>query len=343
MQCFTDINEIWRIWENKCPININEKGLPLNIVGWSQGSLRTNFLIKNANISLDAGLSCPYSVDNVLLTHGHCDHSASLFFYCLRQDKFIDSIIDGKKVKVKVYLKIYVPEELAAITDMKLQCDFAMTNSIKKERNDTSYQIIGVKHGDSIPTIFMGTDSTFDIFRCYHGNIPCVGYGITTKVKKIKDEYKNLTNEEKKQLGKKKIQLMEFIDYSYFLYLGDTDNNILKENPDIPEVSNNNDLEISWRVKKSNEIEGYKQHNKKITDFKYIMIECNFLIDEHYNEAIIRNHMHWIDIKKFANDNPNNIIILYHFSMRYKSEQIDMFFNDPKNQKPDNIYWWNSK
>lgn len=342
MQCFTKSNGIWKIWENKGPIKINEKGLPLDIVGWSQGSFRTNFLIKNANISLDSGLSCPYDVDHLLQTHGHCDHNASLFFYCLRQDKFIDSIIDGKKVKVKSYLKIYVPEEIASITDMKLQADFAMTNSVKTEREDTSYEIIGVKHGDSIPTIFMGTESTFDIFRCYHGNIPCVGYGITVKVKKTKDEYRNLTPDEKKELGKKKIQLTENVDYPYFLYLGDTDNNILKENPDIPEVSNNEHLPKSWRIKKSDDLKGYKTHKRKITDFKHIMIECNFLDEKHYDEATNRHHMHWCDIKIFAIQNPNNKIILYHFSRRYKPEQIDMFFNDPKTEKPDNIYWWNS-
>lgn len=352
--CFVKVNDVWKIWENKSPFIINRKGMVIDLVGFSQGSLRTNFLIKNANISFDAGLSCPYGVDHVLLTHGHCDHSASIFFFTLRNDKFIDVEVEenGKKVKrkEKQYLNIYVPEQIAVITDMKIQCDFLMTNGYKRNHTDSSYKIIATKHGDSIPTKFMGNNATFDIFRCFHGDIACVGYGITIKIKQVKQEYINLTPNEKKELGKKKIQLMEIIDYPYILYLGDTDCNILKSEEEIKEITNhvdwidppdNKELEFNSRIKRASEIDGYKQHNRKITDFEFIMIECNFLDEEHYNEAIERNHMHYRDIRDFAFKNPSNKFMLYHFSKRYTFEQIEMFFHDPINNCPSNIRWWN--
>lgn len=95
-------------------LKISEKGMVIDLVGYSQGSQSTNFVIRNANIAFDAGISCPYDCDNVLLTHEHSDHSAALYFYPLHHLKTIsktvfvskiDSDIKKEKYQRKTYPK----------------------------------------------------------------------------------------------------------------------------------------------------------------------------------------------------------------------------------------------
>lgn len=360
--CFT--NDLWRLWENKSPIKIDAKGMPLELVGYSQGSQATNFNIKNASISLDAGISSPYDVNTVLLTHGHSDHSSGIYYYPLHHDKmvvkketFLESQLhDGSKYCkkkpefVRHIQDIFVPEQITHLVDMTIQTNFNMNKGYIQKRTDTNYRIIGVRPGDSIPTTFMGKSATYDVFRCFHGVCPCVGYGITVKTTKTKEKYKNLLPEEKKQLGKQKVIMSEIVDYPYFLYLGDTDKHVLDTDEENNEYMSscewkppieNDDEERSFRVIKSTDIKGYTTHKRHISEYAFIMIECNFLYDEHYDEATKRNHMHYRDIKKFALENPKCTLILNHFSMRYKYNDIESFFNDPKNGKPDNVYYWN--
>ncbi len=72
--------------------------------------LRTNFNV--GRLMFDAGLSCNAISDHVFLTHGHSDHSASLYFHTLSEnDKYI-----------------YVPEEIAEKTRVLLIAQFELCN-----------------------------------------------------------------------------------------------------------------------------------------------------------------------------------------------------------------------
>lgn len=358
--CIT--NDLWQLWERKSPIPINEKGMSLDLIGYSQGSQSTNFMIKNGSIAFDAGISCPYDCDHVGLTHGHSDHSAGLYFYPLHHSKTITKtieVLDNSPIpkKVKLLVKenhiqnIYVPVEIAHLADELIQAHYNISKGFKMKRSDTCYNIVAVKPGDSIPIKFMNRDATLDVFRCFHGKCPCVGYGITVKITEVLPEYKNLKPEEKKELGIKGVKMTGLVDYPYFFYCGDTDKNILKTteeqeelilSEDFPKIEKNEEDEHSWRIKKSFELEGYKTHERKLNDYKVIMIECNFLYDEHYEEATKRHHMHYRDIKEYALQNPNCTFILNHFSMRYTYLDIERFFKDPINGKPENVHYWNS-
>ena len=79
--------------------------------------------------------------------------------------------------------------------------------------------------------------------------------------------------------------------------------------------------------------------NQDIFKYKVIMIECNFILDEHLDKAKETQHIHWSQLKPIIESHPNNKFILYHFSLRYKPSIIEDFFKD----KPSNCYPWISK
>lgn len=56
------------------------------------------------------------------------------------------------------------------------------------------------------------------------------------------------------------------------------------------------------------------------------MIECTFILEEELQQAEITQHMHWNDLEKAIRSHPDNFFILYHFSQRYKPEEIRQFF-----------------
>lgn len=208
-----------------------------------------------------------------------------------------------------------------------------------------------MRPGDSIPFTFMGKEAMLDIFRCFHGKCACVGYGITVKIMETLPQYKNLTPEEKKELGKSGVKMTGLVDFPYIFYGGDTNKNILKTKEEQEEIisseewiepDENDEDERSWRIKKASSLEGYTKHNRNLNDYKIIMIECNFLYDEHYDEATKRHHMHYRDIKEYALKNPQCTFLLNHFIMRYLYDDIQRFFNDPINGKPNNLFYWNS-
>ena len=79
-------NALWKCWKaNSNILKINDnKNFTLN--GFSIAALRTHFYIKELNIGLDAGLSCPYNPDYIFITHCHSDHCASIPFNIMREE-----------------------------------------------------------------------------------------------------------------------------------------------------------------------------------------------------------------------------------------------------------------
>lgn len=156
---------------NKCPFEsklMKVCGTDPLLVGWSLAALRSNFIMKLGKKSFDAGLSCPYPIEEVYLTHGHCDHSASLFFYTLNNKS----------------LRIFVPNDILEFSDKKIQHDYYLTESTKKY-DSARYTVIGVEGGDCIPTTFMGQKALIEVFNSQH-SVPCVSYGLLVEKKVLK-------------------------------------------------------------------------------------------------------------------------------------------------------------
>jgi ribonuclease BN (tRNA processing enzyme) len=328
--CVSSTNKLWQMWEEKCPLqNIKWNNTDPILVGWSKASLRTNFILKKLKISLDAGLSCPYDMDHIFLTHGHADHSASITFYLLNEN----------------VTNIYVPNEITNILREKIKNDYYLTHSKVKDQKRLSHKIIGVNPGNKFNLLIKNSPSVVEIFKCYH-SVPTVGFGISKISSRIKEEYKLLSNDEKKKLGINGINMKEEYEEPFILYLGDTDARVFGIDIDIKE--NNYDSGniiigiIFFYLILLIFLLSPTKINKKQDIFKYpiIMVECTFILDEDLEKARIKTHMHWKDLEPVIKSHPNNQFILYHFSRRYTNETIDNFFT--KCIKPDNCHIWNS-
>lgn len=147
-----------------------------------------------------------------------------------------------------------------------------------------------------------------EIIKCDH-TVPCVSFGFSENKYKLKHEYKSLSGKEIKAFKDQNVDICDTIPHYFLLFLGDTSREVLKD--------------------------------QRIIKYRNVMIECTFLYADDLDQADKTKHIHWNYMKQFVIDNPNTNFILYHFSQRYKKEEIDDFFKNEKTNIP-NIIIWNS-
>lgn len=91
-----ELNPLWKVWDDSLKVNFDDGtnsikinsnntyklvGTEWTFRGFSIAALRTNFIIKELNIMLDAGLSGNMTPDHIFITHCHSDHCANLPFH----------------------------------------------------------------------------------------------------------------------------------------------------------------------------------------------------------------------------------------------------------------------
>lgn len=121
--------------------------------------------------------------------------------------------------------------------------------------------------------------------------IPSLGYLILNKKEKLKEDLKNKTQNEIVALKKQGTEITDKVYEPYITYVGDS------------------------TIKPVDQYDFIKES-------KILIIECTFLIPEHYDQAELRKHIHLQDIIDRADEFKNEYILLTHFSMRYTDEMI---------------------
>ena len=293
---------LWKIWTTHPPITLNSTSYSL--MGYSIAALRTNFYIKELGLMLDAGLSiAKVTINHMLITHCHSDHIATLPFH-------IYSYKENEKIK------IYIPKgiekhikDFIEITYLLSSHTFPEEEGIKREDLYlyNFYELIIVEPGMILDINIKKSNFGLEIFKCYH-QVPCVGYGIFEKRKKLKEEYSNLQGKEIGNLRKKGIEINYEYQFKFLCYLGDTSKDIF-----------NNE---QW---------------EKIIQYKNIIIECTFIKDDDLEQADKTFHIHWKFIEPIIDKYKDNIFILIHFSQRYDTSELIEFFNE-KNRS--NVIPW---
>jgi len=138
------------------------------------------------------------------------------------------------------------------------------------------------------------SDFIVEVVECFH-SVPCVGYGFIEIKSKLNPIYEGKTSKEIQEL--KKLGITDITikkDIPQFVFLGDTSNEILE--------------------------------SKSLDKYPTIIIECTFILDDDLDQAHKTKHLHWIYLEPYIKNNPNKSFILYHFSQRYKQDEISKFF-----------------
>ena len=282
-------NPIYKIWDIHEPFTI--PGTTFTIKGFSIAALRTNFYIKELNIMLDAGLASPtVSIEHLFITHGHSDHTANLPYH-----------IYSKKENQTI--QIYTPKESTDYARSFIESAYIISSDcdvkalgIKNEDLyiHKYYNLNSVTPGDTFNISIKSKNFVVEIIKCYH-SIPCVGYGLSEIRQKLKDEYKNLNGKEIGELRKKGENIYYEQKLPFFLFLGDTSKEILKE--------------------------------EALDKYKTIMIECTFIFDDDLDQADKTCHLHWKYLDEYIKKNSDKTFILYHFSQRYTKKELTDFFD----------------
>lgn len=269
------------------------------IKGFSIAALRTNFFIKELGIMLDAGLSGNIVPEYIFITHQHSDHTANLPYHLYGNT-------NGTQ--------IFVPENSKQKFINYINAAFTLSTNINIDEIDKIAEIQNSKINgisDDAPDFEIQLKKgnkklNIEIIKCDH-YVPCIGYGFSEKKNKLKDEYKNFKGNEIKSLRDQNVDIYNVVIDYFLLFLGDTSKTVLED--------------------------------QRIYKYKNIMIECTFLFDSELDQADKTKHMHWNYLKPYIQNNPHIKFILYHFSQRYKRDEITDFF---VKHKMSNIIPWNS-
>ena len=267
------------------------KNTPYTIIGYSQAARHTGFYIPELRIALDIGVPSNHSPEYIFITHGHLDHCC-----CLP-----NSIIDTGTIQPQ----IFVPKSCEEQVRNYIHHTFVLTKNTPNPKIHNKYTMYGVIPEDRIGIQIKKMPYIIDIIKSNH-TVPCLSYGFNEIRTKLKEEYKDCTQEELERKKHENYEITYMIEVPQFCFVGDTDEKILT--------------------------------NTILKKFPTIIIECTFLYDEHIKIAKKDKHMHWNNLEKYINDNPEITFILIHFSARYTKDEITAFFD---NKKKDNIVIWN--
>jgi ribonuclease BN (tRNA processing enzyme) len=338
------MDTLWSVW-NQPEHTLKIPNTTYTLKGFSIAACRTSFYIPELKMMFDAALAANFAPENILITHCHSDHTANIPF-------LLYSAKDGRKITIyspaESYEKIntFIRAAAAMTMDVDLNAlpsSFGSSTSSSSSSSDSSpsprngdsststprssssadiHEVDEVLHSvyDMIPCysgskteIYVHHKSicmTLEVFRCYH-SVPSLGYGLVEKRTKLKHEYQGKSGHELADMKHQGIEIDEEIEVPFFLYLGDTTIEVLQD----------------------------KENEKEIWKYSTVMIECTFLLDEEEGQAESRKHMHWNHLLPYIEEHPETFFILYHFSRRYKAEEIREFF-DQNASSLSNVHPW---
>lgn len=170
------------------------------------------------------------------------------------------------------------------------------------------YKYHGLFPNESFKTTMNNTDLEIAVFECDH-SIPTISYGISEIKQKLKDEYSGLAGKDIGNLRKAGIAITHEVKHKKLAYICDTSIRVFDLNPDI-------------------------------LNYAVIFIECTFFQPDEFENAEKTHHIHWQNLKPYVIGKPDVTFVLFHFSQRYKDEEISEFFQKEVDDGIKNIHWW---
>jgi len=196
------MNPLYRVWEDRMPHKL--KNTNWTLTGFSIAGYRTNFYINELELMLDAGISANYRMKNILITHNHSDHIASLPFHLYNTNSKIN---------------IYCPKDSKDYLIDFIDSMFRASYHTKTLYENKPYTIQGLAMNDEF--IISKDKLLIKTFQMEH-TIDSIGYGISQIKKKINPEYAKLSNKEIGQLVKSGVNINIEYMLHHVIFCGDT-------------------------------------------------------------------------------------------------------------------------
>jgi len=256
------------------------------IQGFSVAGERTGFIINSMDLMFDGGMNTYKTVQNMLITHCHGDHSAKIPFV----------VMSGKKVKATIYCPRSTCKKLSLFNRACLSLNY---NVELIQKDEITY--VGVKPYTFVPIEFIRKSKVcklyLSIIRCTH-TVPSIGFIVSVEKHHLKDEYKGIAGRQLGELRKQGIELTEATFEKKFAFMGDTTVDVFKD-PKNSELLKTPVIMVECTA-----------------------IDDSIPV----KTARERGHTHWDELAPIVKAHPEITFILIHFSRSYKEDFIvDVF------------------
>lgn len=257
-------------------VQFRHKDILVHAIG--RGGIETCYILPHLQVAFDTG-RCPdalVDIPRVFLTHGHLDHAAGLPYY-----------ISQRSLKHLPRPEIFCPSEIVEPLGEILR--------LWQKIEDFSYAITlkGLDAGDEVA---IRKDVFVRALQSQH-RVPCRGYAVFRKSRKLKEEFLHLPGREIQRLKERDAAIFELKDMPIFVFSGDTTIEFLEQ-------------------------------NRIAQEAQVLFIECTYIDDKRpVARAREWGHTHLDEILARRELFKNEKIVLTHFSKRYNKRYINQVIN----------------
>jgi ribonuclease Z len=267
---------------NNAPLkSIKHDGL--TIEGYSRAAVQSYWRVPELKLGFDLGAH-PWDFMGTptwLISHCHLDHIAALPLYVARRRLM-------KMEPPTIYLPAFAIDPVRNMLD----------SFVRLDRGRMPCNLIGVEAGQEIE---LSRELVLNVYKTKH-TVPSVGFIVSERRKKLKEEYLELSGEEIRDLRESGTEITIEHRMPLVGYTGDTSPAGLDNNPEFYET-------------------------------KVLITEMTFVSPEHRKELIHKNgHMHLDDFVARKDNFKNEVVVAGHFSTRYNRHQAEKFV---KKELPD--------
>lgn len=245
----------------------------LTVQGWSRAAVQSYWRVCELNVGFDCGAQ-PWDfmgTSTWLVTHTHLDHMAALPVYIARR-----RMMKMEPPRVVVPLEMYEEVRRLLVVIQRL------------DRGRQLAELQGVRAGDEIE---LNRQHVVTVHEMSH-TVPCRGYIVWERRKKLKEQYAGLSGEQIRDLRYSGVEVTREVRIPLIAYTGDTAPAGLDANPAFYEA-------------------------------KILITELSFVRASHRRDKIHKyGHMHLDDIAERAERFRNELLILGHFSTRYHPHEV---------------------